>query len=384
LDALKNNEFAIVIAGYNRPGSLRRLLDSLDDAIVPEGMDLIISIDNGGTTEVNSISREYTWNYGKKTVVIHNERLGLKDHFIWVGDQTKEYDHVIFIEDDLYLSPVAITYCISAARFYEKVDEVAGICMYSPNICEFNRGMFYTVDDGWDAYFMQHPYWGNVWSRAKWKDFKDWYSNYIFNSDILPESVSNWKKSSFKRIYIQYLVESMKFMVLPKVSVCSNCGDPGLHSDVQQYQYQTVLRLRDVNLRLPDFRVSISKYDAFMEILPESICLCNQELSKYDFEVDLRLLKHNIKRKYVLTTQKQKEYVLSFDCQMKPYEANVILNMAGKGIYLVESSHYAKSNKDNNELLSADIDRTFPISFKQSKDYLLWVLRRNVSRRIRK
>jgi len=61
---------AVVVAAYNRPGSLKRILDSLDRAVIDDQVTLIISIDNDAPNnlDVKSIAEKFRWSHGPKEV----------------------------------------------------------------------------------------------------------------------------------------------------------------------------------------------------------------------------------------------------------------------------------------------------------------------------
>ena len=101
---------AIVVVGYNRPKALEDLFLSLSKIETEREVPLIISIDNKGTEAVNRLAEQYEWAHGPKEVIIHQQKKGLVKHFIWTGDQTEKYDVVIFLEDDLLVSPQIVNY----------------------------------------------------------------------------------------------------------------------------------------------------------------------------------------------------------------------------------------------------------------------------------
>ena len=100
------DKIAVVVVGYNRSDSMRRILGSLAKADYKEkDIPLVISIDHSGREEVEQVAREFQWNYGPKEVICHKERLGLRKHIISCGDLTRRYGAVMILEDDLYVSP---------------------------------------------------------------------------------------------------------------------------------------------------------------------------------------------------------------------------------------------------------------------------------------
>ena len=50
---------AILVMGYNRHEPLRKVLEALKKMKIDSNVDLIISIDGGGTTRVNKLVNEY-------------------------------------------------------------------------------------------------------------------------------------------------------------------------------------------------------------------------------------------------------------------------------------------------------------------------------------
>ena len=365
-----NAEFAIIVTAYNRADALRKLLLSLDEVRSDLNISLIISIDNNGDFEVNKIANDFNWRLGEKKVIIHTQKLGLRNHFIWVGDQTERFKNVIFLEDDLIVSPELVNFSIDSVNYYHDEENVAGISLYNPMLCEFTGGKFYQNYDSFDIYFLQHPYWGNIWTRHKWDEFKSWLKSYELNQEILPQSVYNWKESSFKKVFIQYLIETDKYMVIPRISLLTNNGEIGLHNQYGFYQYQVVIMNERIDYRFCRLVDSKAVYDAFFEIKPEILKFYNNELKNYDFEVDLKGIRHNYTKDFVLTTRPNEGSIVSFSALMKPMENGVIYAAEGEGIFLCNSKYINISDKNNKkydkELLVKDIDMNYVTDIRTS------------------
>ena len=109
----KDNSIALIIPAYNRHESLARLLSSVG-SLRPVGKDvtLIITLEGNATAEVIDIAESFTWRQGEKRVVRHKKQLGLREHILFCGDQSNEFEHVIVVEDDLYLSPHALEFTL--------------------------------------------------------------------------------------------------------------------------------------------------------------------------------------------------------------------------------------------------------------------------------
>lgn len=336
---------AIVVTAYNRSIPLKNLLCSLlKIRIENERIPLIISIDNGGTPEVNKVAEEFEWPFGRKEVIIHNKKKGLVNHFIWAGDQTEKYDYVVFLEDDLLVSPELIDYCKRLIGFYENDNNIAAASLYNPILNEATGTKFYQLEDGYDVYFLQQPYWGNIWFKNKWKDFRKYLETYKVNKKILPSNIAEWD-CSFKKIYIQYLIESNKTVVTPRVSLVTNNGNAGIHSG-DLYEFQSNLQLTKKDYRFIALDESISIYDSFVEISSSILKKYCEELRDYDFEVDINGNRRFYHMEYVLTSKPVKRAILSYTSLMKPTELGIIMGMSGnKNISLCKATDVIDSHK---------------------------------------
>lgn len=357
---------AIIVLGYNRPEALSNLLKSLS-MIKSDGtrIPLIISIDNRGTPEVNQIAQEYKWDHGEKKVIIHEKKLGLKAHFMFTGDITEEYDNVIFLEDDLVVSPYLLDFCNAYLETYLDDDRIAGASLYNPILKEGVGSKFYQIEDGYDVFFLQQPYWGNIWSKRKWRLFKKWLSTYRVNNDILPYNIAEWKDSSFKKVFIQYEIETERYFVTPRVSLLSNNGEAGLHNTIGKYQYQCNMMMNSKKYSMPDFDDSMAVYDVYFELLPQIIKKYNAKLEKYDFYVDLykqKRLQADIP--YCLTTRRCKSSICSFSNQMKPKELAVLCDAQGCGIVLCKTKDMDSEIVNRSAILFEDILDNYLVDLK--------------------
>ena len=89
-------KIAIVTVGYNRLNSIKRLLQSLTEAHYNiDDVPLVISIDASGDEELYDYVRNYEWVHGQKYVIIHETRLGLREHIFSCGDLTQYFKGII-------------------------------------------------------------------------------------------------------------------------------------------------------------------------------------------------------------------------------------------------------------------------------------------------
>lgn len=113
------SEFAIVIIGYNRLVSLKRLVGSLLKAdYFGDKVDLIISLDNCGERLLVDYAESIVWPYGQRKIIAHEVRLGLKKHVLKCGELTDTYENLCVLEDDLYVSPGFYAFAKSAVAHF--------------------------------------------------------------------------------------------------------------------------------------------------------------------------------------------------------------------------------------------------------------------------
>ncbi len=341
----------IVTVTYNRPGSLRRLLDSLAASSFPHPLKLIISIDGGGDNATIGIARDFEWNHGEKEVIVHPKNLGLRNHILSCGDISQSHDGVIILEDDLFVAPFFYDYVSQAYKFYNGEKKVAGISLYAHHYNETAQFPFIPLDDGTDVFFIQYASsWGQMWTRQQWKDFREWYGingqKKISQDGSLPENVIIWADSSWKKYFIKYLIDSNKYFVFPRTSLTTNFCDEGHHMKFKEHFLQEPLPIRTRQYRFIEFSNSASKYDSHCEILPEIVKSLNPKLKDYDFAVDLYRMKHigRMDCEYLLTARPDVTAVMSFAKELKPHEANVIFNLPGKEITLSKRTNFTNRN----------------------------------------
>lgn len=329
----------IVIAAYNRKEPLKRLLFSLNNAIYPPNVKLIISIDGGvSKSEIVDIANRFEWKHGEKQVINSEQNMGLRKHILKCGQLAKLYDGIVLLEDDLYVSPYFYTYVLQAQEVYGNVRDVTGVALYSHHYNETACLPFKPLDDGYDVFFMQVACsWGQSWLKHQWEPFEDWYNRNInieLSGDAgVPPDVRLWPKTSWKKYYLKYMIENNKYFVYPRISLATNFADPGVNHTGSKI-FQVPLLYGEKEYRLPEFSKSVSKYDAYCEIAPASLAGLLKEFSDCDFEVDLYGMKNKkeIASDYVVTTQALTECIKSFGRNLKPHELNVSEDISGDEI----------------------------------------------------
>jgi hypothetical protein len=328
---------AIVIPAFKRDRSLSRLLQTVNNAHYPtDGIQLIISIDQGGTAAVKNIAKNFDFKYGNVQVIEHSKKLGLKNHIIRCGDLALEYGSVIVLEEDLIVSPGFYTYTQRSIDFYKDERSIAGISLYSQRFNETTQLPFEPFQTEYSIYFMKLVCsWGQAWTSSQWKEFKNWYSQIDkSNSSIeeinhLPDNVKKWSKYSWKKFFNAYMLKHDKYFVYPYSSFSTHCGDEeGEHIKGNRNLLQVPLSGGDShrsNFEFPDFRNHLIRYDMYMEAFEEFIStmlpLCYQSIA-----VDLYGMKSPDQftdKEYILSSKKYKNPIKSFPLRFKPLELNV-------------------------------------------------------------
>lgn len=345
---------AIVTVAYNRVDSLSRLLSSLDNAYYEDNdVTLIISVDKSKTDVVERFADDYQWSHGEKIVDKHEKNLGLRPHMMSLGKWFDRFDAIVVLEDDIVVSPNFYYYTKQTVNKYYSCHEVAGISLYSIAVNYQTTMLFQPIKDEHDAYFMNCAIsWGEIWMRDSWQRFYDWY---VKHQDFpmmphLPRGICLWNQKSWLKYHTRYCIEENKYFVHPYVSLSTNFGDAGEHSNgAVNTVYQVELqRGTKQNFNLPIFDKEAVYYDGFFEnkSLYEALRLDADNLC-----LDLNgEWKNRLNKRYWLTTEIEDfKIVKSFGLNYRPIEINVLLNNPGRQIFLYDTLAKEKNTVANNK-----------------------------------
>ena len=335
------SNIAIVVITYNRLNSLKRLIDSLLKAKYDESVNLIISIDRSDIFDkIYDYASKIIWIHGEIEIKVAEKRLGLKKHVMQCGELLNQYEHIVVLEDDLYVSPGFYQYTKEMISKYGHEEDIAGISLYNYPRNQYANLPFSPQLDEYDIYFMKiASSWGQVWSREKWTKFLEWYNkNPSIEEFHIPKHIKLWGDKSWLKYHHAYCAAENKYFVYPRMALSTNFSEPGEHASLDS-TYQTEL-LNDIkaNYRVPDSIENAIRYDEFFE---------NENIKKYisfkDITIDLYGQKYEYKR-YVLTTKVlNKKIIESYALRMKPWEVNVINNINGDNIFLYDFSILEKN-----------------------------------------
>ncbi|HEY0679719.1 MAG TPA: glycosyltransferase [Chitinophagaceae bacterium] len=335
---------AIVIAAYNRPECLRRLLRSVNAAdYTSEDITLVISIDGPPDEEVTKIAESFQWPHGQLRIIKHMENLGLVNHMFSCVDLSKEYGSVILLEDDLFVSPAFYDYAVQAITSYQTNEAIAGLSLYSYQISENGFQPFVPVDDGSDVYFMQVPSsWGVAFSDRQWSDFRKFLQVELegFSQNRLPGYVQLWPNSSWKKLFFSYLIATNKYLVYPRSSLCTNFGDTGTHM-LSDGLFQVSLREKTKKYQFAAFEDSPALYDAWFELKPEGLNRLIPDFREYTYEIDLAGTKtpEQFAADYFLTAKQGENATRTYGLEMIPPIANVLHNVPGNNLRFIRKEN---------------------------------------------
>ena len=347
----KRADIAIVVVAYNRPRSLSRILNSLSAANYPDAeIPLIISIDRGDNEEVLDIAKAYQWEYGEKTVLYQEENLGLRAHVLKCGNLTEQYENIIMLEDDLYVSPAFFLYSAEALAFTKDQKNIAGISLYKHMLNVNVREPFEPLQDGYDNWYMQMASsWGQAWTRKQWKDFYTWYEknkDQPLEADTMPTFISSWPDRSWLKYFNKYIVETNQYFFYPQQSLTTNFADEGANMTecVNDYQVPLLMAL-DKIYYFSDMEQSLAVYDIFYE--NQKLLTVLQEfcsgIEKDTLTIDLYGGKPCHTR-YLLTSLSLPHRVIaSCGRRLRPIDANIIKKVIGNDFFLYDMEKAVKA-----------------------------------------
>ena len=351
------DRIALVVIAYNRPQALLRLLDSLTNAYYPDGLDvpLIISVDKSDSQDVENVANDYVWEHGEKSVRLHEVNLGLKQHVLECGNISKEYDGIIMLEDDLYVSPSFYMYVLAAMNRIRLDKKVGGISLYNHRLNVHAREPFEAIDDGYDNYYLQFASsWGQAFSTEQWNSFGEWYEIHKDDdiaADNVPVNVSSWSEKSWLKYFIKYLIDTDRYFIYPRISFTTNFGDEGTHANEGVNDLQVPIagmrKYGQIDFHFSDTEESRARYDAYFE----NMCLGSRlpEAAREEVTVDMYGIKQGEGyKRYVLSCRGLPYRVLqAYGRCLRPIDANVMYKIEGKDFFLYDTEKPGKAPEIN-------------------------------------
>ena len=340
-------KYAIVVIGYNRVDSIKRLLHSLENVdYAGDQVSLICSIDNSGTHDVEKYVDSYVWKYGRKIVRTFKERQGLRKHVLLCGDLVKDYVAIAVFEDDICAAPGFYRYMKATVEYYQDDDRIAGISLYSHAWNVNAMQAFIPEQSEYDVFFMQFAQsWGQIWTKKQWENFRKWYAEHdaeIQSDDDIPEYVTNWPNTSWLKYYIAYCIKENKYFVYPYLGMSTCFADVGEHERIKNTMYQIpVSSSALIDYKLVKIEDAPVVYDAFFERENVNIAGINSK----EICVNLYSTKKRVERFHYVLTMDSLPYkvIRTYGLEYKPHELNVIWDNLGNDIYLYDTTYSASA-----------------------------------------
>lgn len=332
------DQIAIVVVGYNRLSSIKRLLGSLLDSKYPEKqVPLVISIDCSGDERLYQYVREFHWPFGEKYVNIQKERLGLKNHIFQCGELTRLFKAIVLLEDDLFVSPFFYEYVEKTVEAYGEDESIAEISLYKNESNGYAGLPFSNIQDGTDVFLMQDvSTWGQCWTEQMWSKFVAWRDSHteedIQNIDM-PERIKKWERA-WSKYYNAYVVATGRHVIYPNISLTTNFSDAGEHGGTQNSAVQVNLLQGKKEYCLRPVS-ELVRYDIYSN--NEAIVNWIGKTSD-DVCLDVYGIHQNAGERYILSTRVLPYNIVdSFALFMRPIELNIKYQIKGKGIYLYDT-----------------------------------------------
>ena len=353
---------AIIAVAYNRIDTLRNLLQSLTRAsYIEETVTLIISVDKSDTDIVEKYAESFVWIHGEKIVAKHDVNLGLRKHMLSLGHYFNTFDALVVLEDDITVSPNFFTYTKQTVEKYYQDDRIGGISLYNFGLNYQTGRPFTPIKDENDVFFMNCAMsWGEVWMKKQWLAFYKWYSTHNDEFQVkpnLPERICQWNNKSWLKYHTRYCIEENKYFVFPYTSLSTNNGAAGEHNANANTLQQVPLQYGQIKeYKLPSLSEKCIRYDGFFE---------NKKLYADNTCIDLNGSKGNRENERYWLSLKSLPYkvVKSYGLEYRPIDANVLLDIQGKDIFLYDTSINAKKPKIHKSIMLYDFRIQSIISF---------------------
>lgn len=178
----------IIVFAYNRPDKVRKLLDSLNDAVLSDKSDVFVfsdgfkgEKDKDAVLKTRKLLSEYNNRFNSFSVICRERNYGLAKSIITgVTDIIDKYGKAIVLEDDLLVSEDFVKYMNEGLEYYEDDLRYGMISAYTSK-----HEILESYDK--DIYCMER---GDCWGWATWKnrwDNVDWelkdFDKYLNDKD---------------------------------------------------------------------------------------------------------------------------------------------------------------------------------------------------------
>ncbi len=174
----------IIVITYNRPRSLQKCLNSLSK-LVTEGYSVALeiwidrSVNGDIDNETLKVASSYQWDQGPVTVWVHGKNVGIMGQWIntWrpvMKNGTESSELALYVEDDVDISPYALTFIRHLHTFYASYKNVNSYSLQDGT--KIMRSSKTKKPKGDTVYMHTLPgTWGMVLRPGKWIEFQNWF-----------------------------------------------------------------------------------------------------------------------------------------------------------------------------------------------------------------
>ena len=283
-----NNEVVlrIIVLVYDRVDSLRKCLDSLQEADimgVEAALEIWIDISKGGKVDyqVLELAQSFNWRHGPSCVHIQSQHVNVGFQWIYSWRPRPGSKEIgVFIEDDVDVSKYFFRYLIKARNFYSNYKDIIGICL-NDEICQISHGpnqgkQIIRPTNRPDNVYLYTLFstWGYAPFPDHWRAFQDWCQNVSHDQNFDPTTEeaalqSKWYRDFKKHgradtmLHEMYLIRysiDHKLMSLypnlhvlhphPQTSLTTNRRERGLH-----YKWKKLVQSHALNIWKEEFTI---------------------------------------------------------------------------------------------------------------------------------
>jgi hypothetical protein len=293
---------------------------------------------------VRALADNFRWSYGSKEVLLQQQHLGLMQHFFACGDLTQHHDALVYLEDDLTVSPVFYAYAAQALSLYQLDDRIAGLSLFGLWFNGYTQQPFVPLADGSDTFFVQVPYTqGLAFTRAQWADFNAWRHSPLAATEPnvpLHQAWSRFDREEWFPLLARFVITTDRYFVFPRVSHITGWGDAGTHFAQASRFFQVPLQRGKTEYDFKTLDEADAVYDSFFELQPDRLSRLTDRWRGYDYTLDLYGIKSrsNLRSEYACTSRPCHNPSASFGKTLWPIEMNIVEQVPGSEIHFCRTA----------------------------------------------
>lgn len=202
-------DFRIIVLTYNRPKSLKRLLESLEHAeYYGDKINIEVWIDRSKEGIIDEgtlkVARNFSFSKGQRFVKCHNTHVGIIGQWIDTWNPGSNSSEVaVILEDDLTVSKYFYKWLKLVHRKYDSFWDINGYALQGVSIKHSGGGGY--VEAPKDCLVYRYPTlgtWGFSPNNANWLKFKKWFSEAYTDASFKP-FVPNHVATEWYKVFIQ-------------------------------------------------------------------------------------------------------------------------------------------------------------------------------------